>query len=61
MKSLEGKLHEKGLSSLGLVSLEKRRLRQDLITGFNFLKRTSRGACPTDLSGDQQTGPNGMV
>lgn len=52
VKSLEGKLYEKWLSSLGVVSLEKRRLRQDLTAGFNFLTRT-RGGAGTGLFGDQ--------
>ncbi|KAJ7421563.1 hypothetical protein BTVI_17766 [Pitangus sulphuratus] len=48
VKGLEGKLYEKQLRSLGLFSLEKRRLRTDLIEVYNFLLR-GRGVVCTDL------------
>ncbi|KAJ7426486.1 hypothetical protein WISP_15301 [Willisornis vidua] len=62
MKGLEGKPYEEQLSSLSLFSLEKRRLRGDLIVAFNVLMRESREADPDLFSlvtGDRTQG-NGM-
>ena len=56
VKGLEGKTYEERLRSLGLFSLEKRKLRGDLITVYSFLARGSGGA-GTDLF---SLIPNGM-
>ncbi|KAJ7410315.1 hypothetical protein WISP_109139 [Willisornis vidua] len=59
---LERKPYEDWLRSLGLLSLEKRRLRRDLIAVYNFFVRV-RGGAGTDLFSvvaSDQTSGNGL-
>lgn len=61
VKGLEGKTCEEELKSLGLFSLEKRRLRGDLIVAYGFLVRRGRGASADLLSLVTVTGPQGTA
>ncbi|GAB0184539.1 hypothetical protein GRJ2_000919200 [Grus japonensis] len=62
VKGLKGKRCEEQLRSLGLFSLEKRRLRGNLITVCNFIKWSSRGGGVDLLSlvTSDRTRGNGM-
>lgn len=59
MKGLERKPYEKQLRALGPLSLEKRRLRGNLITAYNSLMK-GRGGVDTDrfpvVTSDQTQG-----
>jgi len=44
VKGLEANMYEEQMRSLGLSSLEKRRMRGDLIRAYGFLMRRSEGA-----------------
>ncbi|PKU31505.1 hypothetical protein llap_18184 [Limosa lapponica baueri] len=60
VKGLEGKTYKERLRSLGLFSLEKRRLRSDLIAVYNFLKGDSgRGGADINslVTSDELKGP----
>ena len=62
VKGLEGKAYKEWLRSFGLFSLQKRRLRGDLITVYNFLKAGSGrgGADLLSLVTSDRTRGNGM-
>jgi len=49
MPGVKGTTSKEQLRLLGLFSMEKRKLRGDLITAYNVLKGGSRGGC-ADLS-----------
>lgn len=54
MKAFESKTYEELLRSLVFFSLEKRRLKCDLIIVYKFLKEGSGGGGADLLSGNQQ-------
>lgn len=59
VKGLEGMCYGEQLSTLGLSSLEKRRLRGDLIALYSFLRRGGGGADLFSLGSRDRTCGNG--